>query len=467
MVFYLSLALGFALAAIIIRIYRSVFFSLAENSVALLDKLLTDVEDDEKIRLIQGSNSKLLLSLLKMVFTLVIALAAASVPVILFIMVTGTDFHSLDFLSLWSILAISIGATIPFLIPLKSINISGYSELSQLLHRLALDNYTIAYRLFKKEKKKIERRKLERRQDFIIISGLARAGTTSFMTDLSKIGDFVSLNYGNMPFLLSPNLWAKIYKPRSRELKERSHKDGIMIGLDSSEALEEFFFKVKAGDSYIHEEVLNEYSIPEDDYIDYIDYQTIIKLDDSKIYLAKNNNFILRYRSVREYNKDFMMVILFRDPLTHASSLLEKHLDYRNMQNEDRFILEYMDWLGHHEFGLHQKQFVFQEKSNIISGDRDKLDYWLKIWMNYYTFVLGIKDRNTLLINYDAYCTNPTEVIEKIVRKSGITAELPDYRSFTNKRKAEHDYSPDILKMADTIYQQLVIRSMEDHNLKN
>ena len=165
---------------------------------------------------------------------------------------------------------------------------------------------------------------LIRSNDFVIVSGLARAGTTSLMNDLSKVNEFVSLSYANMPFLMCPNIWAKFYKPKNTQLKERSHKDGIMIGLNSNEALEEYFFKVKTNDSFIQENYLAEHEIPEEDYLDYLDYQSIIKLDNQKLYLAKNNNFMLRYKSVRNYNDDFVMVVLFRDPLTHAASLREK-----------------------------------------------------------------------------------------------------------------------------------------------
>ena len=76
-------------------------------------------------------------------------------------------------------------------------------------------------------------------------------------------------------------------------------------------------------------------------------------------YLSKNNNFILRYKSIRKLNNCFIMVILFRSPLEHANSLLNQHKKFCKIQKKDPFILEYMNWLGHHEFGLNQKQFSF------------------------------------------------------------------------------------------------------------
>jgi hypothetical protein len=456
MIYYSSLFTGFFLIALVIRINRSVFYALAENSVALVNELLSDIDEEVKIRQVQKSTNRLVVSLFKMLLLIILAVAIGSIPVVIYCLVSQTNFNNLGFSSFYSILFISLGATVPFVIPFGKKNKTEYSELSRLLHRMALNNYYIANKLFKQETKKIKRKGLERRRDFVIISGLARAGTTSLMNDLSKINDFVSLNYSNMPFLMCPNIWAKFYKPKNRELKERSHKDGIMIGLNSNEALEEYFFKIKAKDSYIGNSHLSEYKISQEDYDDYLDYQSIVKLDNRKIYLAKNNNFILRYKSVREFNDDFIMVILYRDPLTHAASLLEKHRDYRKLQNEDPFVLEYMNWLGHHEFGKEQKPFVFDNsEKNLYDGNKELPDYWLTIWINYYKYVLTISHPNTLFINYDSYCKDPKETIETILRKTGITAALPDYKPFINKRKGGSEFSSDIYEAAQQVHRQL------------
>ncbi|MCK4921007.1 MAG: hypothetical protein KAS71_08175 [Bacteroidales bacterium] len=441
--------------AFIIRLKRFAFYTLAENSVALVDKLLSDIDEEAKIKLVQKSTRNLVISLIKMLFAVIIAFASGSIPVIIYYLITRADNNNLDSSSFYSILSISLGATVAFFLPLEKKTNYSYSELSQLLHRLALNNYNIAYRLFKQESKKITRKNIKKRNDFVIISGLARAGTTSLMTDLSKISDFVSLNYANMPFLMCPNFWARFYKPKSKKLIERSHKDGMMIGLDSNEALEEFFFKVKANDSFVEDLYLSEYSISQEDYIDYLDYQSIIKLDNSKIYLAKNNNFLLRYKSLRKFNNDFVMVILYRDPLTHAASLLEKHSDYKKLQKEDPFVLEYMNWLGHHEFGLNQKPFVFSNSEENNYDDKEKMDFWLKIWINYYRYVLTISHPNTVLINYNSYCKNPKETIETILKKIEIASDLPDYKSFNNRRKTDDEFSNDVYDIAQELYRQL------------
>lgn len=456
MIYYLVLTVGAFLTFSVLFWKRLVFHKVAEGSIGLVNELLGESADEDLlIKQIQASTNILLLDLLKMLLVVILAFVLGSLPIIIFIFTNGINFSEIDLSSFYSILAISIGASLPFFLPFSKKSIDGYSELSKLLHRMILDSYNVAMKLFNVESRKLTRSGAKTRTDFVIVSGLARAGTTSLMTDLSKISDFVSLSYANMPFLTSPNLWRKIYKPKQAALKERSHKDGIMIGYNSTEALEEYFFKMLANDSFINEEYLTEYEISKEDYEHYLTYQRNIKNDNKKIYLAKNNNFLLRYRSLRELNNDFLLFILFRDPLTHAASLMEKHRDYIKLQKDDNFVIEYMDWLGHHEFGLHQKQFVFNGSTEIVQGDRDNLDYWLQIWINYYSNTIKIDHPNTIFIDYQEYCSNPSEIISMVLERAGVKANIIDLKPFKNNRKSELICSKELLNKAQNLYSQL------------
>ncbi|HKK43035.1 MAG TPA: hypothetical protein VJ963_11545, partial [Bacteroidales bacterium] len=169
----------------------------------------------------------------------------------------------------------------------------------------------------------------------------------------------------------------------------------------------------------------------------------------------KNNNFILRYNSVRTYDNDFIMVILYRDPLIHAASLLEKHREFKKLQEEDPFVLEYMNWLGHHEFGLNQKAFSFNGRHYDSNNDKDSMDYWLEAWINYYSYALTIDHPHTLIINYGSYCAKPEVTVKSILENAGLSGELPDYKPFNNKRKTVEKFSEKINERAQEIYIQL------------
>lgn len=433
--------------------FRTIFHSLAQNSVSLVNALIAKVDELEKIRIIQQSTNRLLNTLVKMLLVLILSMIVGSIPLLLFCLVRGAELSSLALSSFYSILAISLGATAPLLLPRKKKAGSEYSELSRLLHRISLDNYNIAYRLFRWEVKKLRKKGLDHSAGFVIVSGLARAGTTSLLNDLSRFSDFVTLSYANMPFLLCPNTWKKIYRPKTGDLKERSHRDGIMIGLDSNEALEEFFFKVITNDSYIEGSRLSRHEISRENYLDYMDYQSILRPGKKRIYLAKNNNYILRYNSMRDHNQDFIMVIMYRDPLAQAASLMEKHIEYSELQQKEPFVLEYMNWLGHHEFGLAQKTFSFNGED--IAGDKRTLDYWLRIWINYYGHVLSLDHSNTFLVAYDDYCRDPQHVVSRIARKAGIGGTVPELSPFNNERSFEQAYSDSLYRKALEIYKEL------------
>lgn len=453
MLYFLTLFIAFFFLFFVIRLFRSVLYALAENSVATVNVMMGESDDDdEKIERVQTQANALTLSLVKFLGLLAASVAVGSVPILVYCQLLYVKYADLNLLSLYSMMIMSASAFVAFGIPLAQKDDRGYSELSRLLHRLALNHYQISNRLFNWEKNIIPKKGLDRTSKFIIVSGLARSGTTSLMNDLSQIECFVSLGYANMPFLLCPNHWAQIYNPKGRQLKERSHNDGIKIGLTSNEALEEYFFKVKANDSYIQEDHLSEYALSEEVYEDYLDYQSMIKLDNHKIYLAKNNNFILRYKSVRQLNDDFVMVMMYREPLSHAASLLEKHRHYTRMQAEDPFVLDYMNWLGHHEFGRNQKPFRFNQTPERVSGSKDSMDFWLASWINYYRYALTLCHPNTLLINYDDYCNHPGRVIRRIIQTMGVQEVAGEYAEFKNDRASTEPYSEAIYSRARELY---------------
>jgi len=450
---YLLIAFTGFIAIFVLKFNRNIFYALAEKSVSVLNDLLSAEDDEKKLELIQSSTGKLVVSLLKSVGVVLLVLASAAALLYFYTRLSNIAFADLNLGSWQSILALSIGASLPLFIPNKKTG--DYSELSQLLHRLVLNNYTLGYKLFLREKKNTKKKGLTQNPKFVIVTGLARAGTTSMLNDLLINKTFGSLSYANMPFLLAPNLWRKIYNPKNTVKKERSHKDGLKIGLDSTEALEEYFFKTITNDSFIEENTLKEHQISETNYHDYLDYQKVVTQNNDKIYLSKNNNFLLRYESLRASNKDFLAVVLVRHPLYHAASLLEKHLSFSKLQEQDPFVLEYMNWLGHHEFGLNQKVFGFNGTTP-PTGNKNSLDFWLKVWINYYAKVLEIKDAQMKIVSYENYCSQPNAILNTIEEQLNLTPVKRDLQAHNNQREVKGEYSENLLSEALKIYNQVL-----------
>jgi hypothetical protein len=239
-----------------------------------------------------------------------------------------------------------------------------------------------------------------------------------------------------MPFVLMPNTWKKIARRRSStELKERAHKDGIMVGVDSPEAFEEVFWRVFTGRDYIGKDRLNLYPIDDEISEKFKAYIELVlqsgDLPKQTRYLSKNNNNVLRFSALQKSQPDAQIIIPFREPLEHALSLLEQHEHFCKIQAEDSFSLDYMNWLGHYEFGLNQKSFFLGDQAifdEMQRYDKTDLNFWLLNWKNYYQYVYEHHAGNCIFFHYEKFCSDPSLVIAKLFEK--INVNVPQ-RQFT------------------------------------
>ncbi|MDN5217193.1 sulfotransferase [Fulvivirgaceae bacterium BMA12] len=443
---------------------RKSFFKLAENTLGLLNTLL-DSNEDELIKqkaLIRGL-TKLLSSLFKFILFIGLTVALAVLPTLAFISFDTSAFKDLDFRSVGFYAVLIIGSLVPFVIFSFQKPKGDYSEWSVLLHKIILNNYNISKYLFSVEKGLFRRKTRELKNDFWIISGLARSGTTALTTLLFRSDKFHSLSYANVPFLLTPNLWRLFYRPSNARLKERSHGDKVMIGHNTVEALEEFFFKAFLLDSFVKKDTLIAHDIDDDTYRNYLIYQNLLKPSrkPDSTYIAKNNNFLLRYQSIRKFNPDFKVFFLFRDPVNHAHSLLKQHQRFSKFQKEDPFTLEYMNWLGHHEFGLNLKSFKFPSSKITDDHPPESINYWLISWINYYSHILEIMhDENVFLIHYSDFLQTPEKLIASLSAITNLKINIDQIAPFKNTNHYSGEVDIGLQDQAQAIFNQLVARKV-------
>lgn len=440
------------------------FFVLAERTTSLLDAMLLVSEDEElKQASVIRALKPLLVSLIFFLLLVSVVLVICVSPMVVYAYSVNQPSGSFDYTSYSTSLAFIGGTTLPFLLVYFLTPKKDYSDWSKLLHRIALNNQNISRALFNSEVRFFRSKIQKKKHPFLIVSGLARAGTTALTTLLYQSGNFHSLTYANMPFLLSPNMWRVVYRPRKGALRERSHGDKVLFGYNTVEALEEYFWKVFMEERFIANDRLKVTGVGEDVYQKYLNYQDLLRTQsDSKetLYLAKNNNFILRYPELRKYDESFVLLILFRDPLQQAFSLLNQHVRYQKLQQEDSFVAEYMNWLGHYEFGGNHKYFDFENFIRPLEHlDRNTIDYWLVIWISYYTHVLNLPmDSNRILLDYDDFLADPVKVIGGVGKALGVSINTSGVSKFENVKEVDAVYSADILKQAETIYTELKIK---------
>jgi hypothetical protein len=328
-----------------------------------------------------------------------------------------------------------------------------HSAISKLLHRVYLNNYfvskaTLDYEL-DKYKQKIDALEVE---NIVFVSGLARSGTTYFLNKIHSTNKIASLQYNNMPFLFLPNTWVNTNKG---ETVERAHKDGIKVNRTSPEALDEYFWKVFFDDAYIKPNYLEPHDIDENLISKYLEYIKLICISKDKTsYITKSNNNILRVNSLNKL-KNSTFFFLVRKPLQHAYSLLKLHKQFSKSQRYDKFSLHYFNALGHHEFGLNHKPFRLDESifNEIKTMQPNKINYWLSVWKQYYSYLLSIYNQEYNIILFEDLVDDKARVFKFISTILGF--EIP---------VSSHKFNPDTYQTLDSallddcnqIYNQLV-----------
>jgi hypothetical protein len=431
---------------------RKSFYKLALITTNLLDTILLETDNDSiKFEKLKIEFKKILISLFLFTLYIFVIVASFYLPFFTYDLVYDNHNKIATFENLLGISSFTIGSIIPFYLFKKLYDYS-YNEISQLFHRIILDNYNIAFKLLNFQIKN----QIKINKKFIVVSGLARCGTTALTLTLNKSKNLMSLNYSNMPLVMAPKLWRKVYNPKSNKKWERKHGDNVIIHYSSTEALDEYFFKVNLKDDYIKKEYLIEHEIKESVYENYLKYHS--SFTNNKIYLTKNNNFILRYKSFRNHNKNFKIIFMFRDPISHSNSLLNQHLKFTEFQKNDKFILQYMNWLGHHEFGQNEKRMKFNYKNKFTN--KKSINYWLEVWINYYDYLLTFDD-SIILVDYNDFLNNPHECIYKISKE--INLDMSDIKILKFTKKGVDNNLPidnSLKLLAYQIFEKLISKKL-------
>lgn len=284
---------------------------------------------------------------------------------------------------------------------------SDYSNAAKLLHFLALGAPGVAQMSFTLDQRMAGGdADAATRGRHVFVAGLARAGTTVLMRNIHRSGDFRSLVYRDMPFVLAPNFWARI---RGRDAglvraAERAHGDGLQVDADSPEGLDEVFWRVFDG-RYIEPDRLLPHDPPDHVIALYRAHVAAILRGAGKVrYLAKNNNSILRLPALRRAFPAATILVPFRHPLAQAASLLTQHRRFCDLQGRDRFARRYMGWLVHHEFGLDHRAFATHPSS---AEQPSTLAYWLDQWIGVYGWLAERLPEGTFLVCYETLCADP------------------------------------------------------------
>ena len=317
---------------------------------------------------------------------------------------------------------------------------AGYTRISRWLHWLALEISVIRNMSFELEKLLFLNKAI--RDPGIIdqplyVMGLARSGTTVVLEILEKTGAFHSTTYRDMPFVLCPNLWQSLtrYSRLNHQLAARAHGDGIAIGFDSPESFEEVFWRTACKTQPVKD--LTYLSADEETLADFAAYRQLSLFSalssdfkgtqgQEKIrYLSKNNNNVMRLNELSS-QPSAQLILIIRDPLATAWSLFKQHQRFTQLQADDVFVLAYMRWLAHHEFGLGHKPLITGTQY-LHDLNPNQPNYWLAYWLGIYENLwqtynsMPVEHRTRILwVSHERMCQAPKEELERLFRFAKI-----------------------------------------------
>lgn len=275
--------------------------------------------------------------------------------------------------------------------------------------------------------------------DHVFIAGIARSGTTSILNALYESGIYASLTYNDMPFIMAPGLWRKFSNKKNSNLYiNRAHGDGIKISKSSPEAFEEVFWSTFE----------NNKTMIEDKFISFVG--SILKINNKKKYLSKNNQNIRRLRLIRKIFPKSYIFVTFRQPLQQCYSLVNQHIRFIEEAKKDKFIGKYMELIGHREFGPDYHPLF---NSHLKYKDPFDINHWLEQWLKCYKKTLNDKKIcNLIFLSHSEICNN------RIYRNNffkllGISKNY--YKFIETKKNIQIDYDVSLLKECNFIYDLL------------
>lgn len=340
---------------------------------------------------------------------------------------------------------------------------SAYGPTERMLHRLALGSPAMAEILFDMSVASAKPDTDRVAQGaHVFVAGLARAGTTILMRRFYASGAFCSLTYRDMPFVIAPGLWSRISGLFRRDIAahERAHGDGIIVDADSPESFDEAFWRLFDGKAYIHEHTLVPHA-PSDETLEaYRKYVGVVLTAGGKErYLCKNNNNVLRLEALGRAFPNALILVPFREPVSHAASLRAQHQRFLESQAKDPFETEYMGYLGHHEFGSDHRPFRVTETPAAPGATPESLDYWLGLWIDVHEHVLAHLPTTARLVCYEALCADP-HVWQTLADAAGLetTEETTDpFR--LSRHDADPEATPDLQRRAEALYAEMTRRA--------
>jgi len=358
-----------------------------------------------------------------------------------------------------------------------TVQTSSYSPLDRTLHQVAFNTYHAQVSLADFEDRLFSKQLVNCKNERpVFITALPRAGTTLLLECCASSPEFAAHCYRDLPFVMIPCMWNRFSQIFQRQVKstERAHGDGMQINPDSHEALEEVVWKTFWQRHYHRDRLIPWEYEENENFKQFFDahLRKIIWLRRQNSttltrYVSKNNANIARTKLLRRLYPDSTIIVPFRDPLHHASSLLQQHLNFLQIHADDPFASEYMRAIGHYDFGQNLRPIDFAGwYDRRESQDPKSLAFWLEYWLASYQYLLQENVGKINFFNYDKLCHNPRSRLNYLAEI--VNSNNPEVLiSFASEIRSPRQREIDLNGLSNSLIKQVNLVFAELNNLSS
>lgn len=303
----------------------------------------------------------------------------------------------------------------------------------------------------------------------IFITGIARSGSTALLNAFYSVSNFGTFTYRDVPFsqLIYTRSRFRFVSFKRTQLVERAHGDGHQINLDTPEAFEEIFWLMHFRSKYNQ----NVEQIKKEDisqqirlkFQNFVSKVAVINCSRSTTqsnmrcrYVSKNNANLSRYAALKDIFPAAIFVVPIRKPLEHAFSLFQQHQRFTELQMTDKFVKQYMDDIGHFEFGLSLKPLQLNCVFESIY-DNNNPNYWLDYWIYCHSYIWQNVD-DFLIVDLESLISNENATMSKLMKKICDRNQWESDQKFfkkSNSRPNNFKFDPKLIDRAEETYKNL------------
>jgi hypothetical protein len=315
--------------------------------------------------------------------------------------------------------------------------------------------------------------------DPVFITSLPRSGTTILLKLLWQTGRFASHTYQDMPFVLCPLIWSRYTGQFAEEIEptERAHGDGLEVSGESPEAFEEMIWKhfwpshyrkghIRPWSPGAENEEFNSF------FRAHMRKMIALRTEEGneektegRRYLSKNNLNIARLAALPEPLQEGTILVPLRDPVQQAASMYRQHERFLQIHEKDDFVREYMEAIGHHEFGKGLKPVNFNGWLDESASNPEDLEFWVRYWTEAYQFALEEAGEEVTFVSYARLTEKPEASLSTLAYQIGfsesdLVSQAEEVRSPRTHEVDENQVSLHVLQEAHEVYQCLDDRAV-------